>query len=78
MTQLYFHCSNTKKVFVDRRGAVVDDLVAEARDHATRVVRSFTNERSLEDWRDWVLHVSDDQGDELFVVPFSFVLGKPH
>ena len=77
MTQVYFHCSNTKKVFVDRLGAVVDDL-AEARDHAARVVQSLTNERSLEDWRDWVLHVSDDQGDELFVVPFTFVLGKPH
>src|SRR5262249_5321283 len=24
---------------------------------------------SLEDWRDWVLHVSDDQGDELFGAP---------
>ena len=77
MTQVYFHCSNTKKVFVDRRGAVVEDL-AEARDHATRVVQSFTDARSLEDWRDWVLHVSDDQGDELFIVPFTFVLGKPH
>jgi hypothetical protein len=77
MTQIYFHCSNTKKVFVDHRGALVDDL-AEARDHATRVVQSLANERSLEDWRDWVLHVSDDQGDELFVVPFTFVLGKPN
>ena len=69
--------SNTKKVFVDRSGAVVDDL-AEARDRATRVVQTLTSERSLEDWRDWVLHVSDDQGDELFVVPFTFVLGKPN
>ncbi|MBR0713630.1 DUF6894 family protein [Bradyrhizobium liaoningense] len=77
MTQVYFHCSNTNKVFVDRRGTVVEDL-AEARDHATRVVRSLTGERSLEDWRDWVLHVSDDQGDELFVVPFTFVLGEPN
>ena len=77
MTQVYFHCSNTKKVFVDYRGAMVGDL-AEARDHATRVGQSFTNERSLEDWRDWILHVSDDQGDELFVVPFTFVLGRPH
>ncbi|MDH2386341.1 hypothetical protein [Bradyrhizobium sp. CER78] len=77
MTQVFFHCSNTKKVFLDRRGAEVDDL-AEARDFATRVVRSVTNERSLEDWRDWVVHVSDDQGDELFVMPFSLVLGKPH
>jgi hypothetical protein len=42
------------------------------------VVQSLTNERTLEDWRDWVLHVSDDQGDELFIVPFTFVLGKPH
>jgi hypothetical protein len=24
------------------------------------------------------LHVSDDLGDELFVLPFAFVLGKPH
>jgi hypothetical protein len=48
MTQLYFHCSNTTKVFVDRRGAVVEDL-AEARDCAARVVQSFTNERNVED-----------------------------
>ena len=75
MTQVYFHCSNTKKVFVDYCGAVVDDL-AEARDYATRVVESFTGERGRDDWRDWVLHVSDDRGDELFVVPFAFVLGK--
>ena len=75
MTQVYFHCSNTKKVFVDYNGAAVD--ITEARDHATRVVQSFTNERRLEDWRDWVLHVSDDQGDQLFVVPFAFVLGEP-
>jgi hypothetical protein len=77
MTQVYFHCSNAKKVFVEHRGALVDDLV-EARDHATRVVQSFTSERSLEDWHDWVMHVSDDRGDELFVVPFIFVLGEPH
>jgi len=77
MTQVYFHCSNTKKVFVDYCGAVVDDL-AVARDHATRVVESVTSERSLDDWRDWVLHVSDDRGDEPFIVPFTFVLGKAH
>jgi hypothetical protein len=76
ITQVYFHCSNTKKVFVHYRSAMVDDL-AEARDHATRVVQSFKNECSLADWRDWVLHVSDDQGGELFVIPFTFVLGKP-
>jgi hypothetical protein len=77
MTQVYFHCSNTNEVLVDSCSAVVDDL-AEARDHATRVVRSLTMARGLEDWRGWVLHVNDDLGDELFVVPFAFVLGKPH
>ena len=77
MTQVYFHCSNTKKVFVDYCAVMVNDL-AKARDHASRVVQSFKNERSLEDWRDWVLHVSDDQGDELFLVPFTFALRKPN
>ena len=77
MTQVYFHCSNTKKVFVDYRGAVVNDL-ADARDQATLIVRSLTEVSNLEDWRDWVLHVSDDLGDELFVVPFAFVLGQLH
>jgi hypothetical protein len=75
----FFHASrsNAKKVFLDHHGAVVNDL-AEVRVHATPLVRSFTNERSLEDWRHWVLHVSDDQGDGLFVVPLVLVLGKRH
>jgi hypothetical protein len=77
MPQVYFHCSNPKEALIDRYGAVVDDL-AEARDHAACVVRSLTNARSLEDWRGWVLQVNDDLGDELFVVPFAFMLGKPH
>jgi Domain of unknown function (DUF6894) len=75
--QVYFHCSNPKAVLIDRRGAVVHDL-AEARDQAACVVRSFTTARGFEDWRGWVLRVNDDLGDELFVVPFAFVLGKPH
>ena len=77
MAQVYFHCSNARGVLVDRHGAAVDDL-AEARDHAACVVRSLTMTQSAEDWRSWILHVKDDLGDELFVVPFAFVLGKPH
>jgi hypothetical protein len=77
MTQVYFHCSNTKEVLVDRCGAVVDDLV-EARDHAACVVHSLIMARNQEDWRGWVLHVNDDLGEEIFVVPFAFLLGKPH
>ncbi|UWU73518.1 hypothetical protein N2603_25905 [Bradyrhizobium huanghuaihaiense] len=77
MPQVHFHCSDTRKDFVDYCGAVVDDL-AEAGDHATRVVECFICERRFDDWRDRVLHVSDDRGDELFIVPFTFVLGKAH
>ena len=77
MTQVYFHCSNPQGTLLDRRGAIVDDLT-EARDQATSVVKSLTMSNSPEDWRKWVLHVSDNLGEELFIVPFSFVLGKPH
>jgi hypothetical protein len=33
---------------------------------------------SVEDWRSWILHVTDELGDELFYVPFVSVLGKLH
>jgi hypothetical protein len=52
--------------------------LAEARDHAAGVVRSLIMEQSAEDWRDWVVHVSDDFDDEILVVPFAAVLGRPH
>jgi hypothetical protein len=77
MAQLYFHCSNDHKVLIDQIGAAVGDL-AEAREHATSVVRSFIMQLGAEDWRDWVLHVSDDLDDEIFAVPFASLLGKPH
>ncbi len=77
MAQIYFHCSTADGVLIDRSGAVLGDL-AEAHDHATLVVRSLIMAPSLEDWRSWILHVSDDYGDEMFIVPFASVLGKPH
>jgi hypothetical protein len=70
MTHVYFHCSIGNEVLVDRCGAIVDDL-AEAREHAARIVRSLSMARDIEDCRGWVLHVNDDLGDELFVVPFA-------
>ncbi|MGZ5874862.1 MAG: DUF6894 family protein [Bradyrhizobium sp.] len=77
MAQVFFHCSNTQGVWVDRRGAAVLDL-AEARDHAALIVRSLIETPGAEDWRDWVLHVSDGIGEEIFSVPFTSMLGKPH
>ncbi len=77
MADVYFHYSNPQGIMIDRRGAAVSDL-AEACECAERVVRSLILTPSTEDWRAWVLHASDDRGDELFVMPFASVLGKPH
>jgi hypothetical protein len=77
MAQVWFHCSNAIGVSVDRCGSPVADL-AEAREHAAVVVRSLINMATLVDWRGWVLHVSDRNGEEIFNVPFASLLGKPH
>ena len=77
MAQVWFHCSNAIGVSVDRCGSPVADL-AEAREHAVILVRSLIRMPTLVDWRGWVLHVSDRDGQEIFNVPFASLLGKPH
>ena len=77
MVQVYFHCSNTEGPLIDRSGAAVSNLT-EARDHAAQIMRSMIQTPSSEDWRDWVIHVSDDDGEEIFDLPFTAMLGKPH
>jgi hypothetical protein len=77
MTQVFFHCSNDDEILIDRRGTAVIDL-AEARDHATRVMHALISAESGEDWRDWVLHVADDLDEEIFAMPFSSILGRMH
>ncbi|MBR0754487.1 hypothetical protein JQ604_20070 [Bradyrhizobium jicamae] len=77
MTQVFFHCSNARGVLMDRRGTSVAGL-SEACEAAMRMVRSLVATTTLEDWRDWSLHVSDDAGDEIFILPFAFAIGKPH
>jgi hypothetical protein len=77
MARVYFHYSNSEGVCVDRRGTPIGNL-AEVRDHAARVVQSLITTQGPEDWRDWTLHVSDDLNDEIFVLPFSSMLGKLH
>ena len=77
MAQVYFHCSNSREIRIDQFGAAVSDL-AEARDRAACVVQSLIRESSAEDWRDWVVHVSDDFDEEILEVTFASVLGKPH
>jgi hypothetical protein len=77
MTEVYFHCSNAKGALVDRGAAIVCDL-ADMRAYAELVVRSLIKRPGPEDWRGWVLYVSDDLGDEILTLPFSSVLGKLH
>ncbi len=77
MTQVFFHCSNDSEILIDRRGTAVIDLT-EARDHAARVMHCLISAESSEDWRSWVMHISDDLGDELFTMPFTAALGRMH
>ena len=44
MAQVYFHCSSSGGVWIDRSGQAVSDL-AEARDRAACIVRSLIMER---------------------------------
>jgi hypothetical protein len=77
MTGVYFHYSNERGVLIDRSGTSVDDL-NEARERADRAVRSLILTPSAVDWRSWVLHVTDEDGDEVFDMPFAALIGKPH
>jgi len=77
MTHLYFHCSSADRVVIDPCGTDVDDL-SDARARAVGFVRRLVSSKGPDDWRSWTLHVADENGEELFLMPFTYVLGKPH
>jgi hypothetical protein len=77
MAQVYLHCSNSHGRLLDRRVAEVNDLL-EARDYAEAIARSLIASPDLQDWRTCLLRVWDELGEELFVMPFSSMIGKPH
>jgi hypothetical protein len=77
MTHVYFHCASAERVLLDSNGLEVEDLV-EAHQCAAGVIQKLVNSHGLDDWRKWTLHVSDEHGDELFLMPFTYVLGKLH
>jgi hypothetical protein len=77
MTEVYFQYFNSKGALVDRCTAVIADL-SEARAHAELVVRSLIMRPGPEDWRHWVLYVSDDLGEEIMNLPFASILGRLH
>jgi hypothetical protein len=77
MAQAIFRCSNAQGHVIDGRVANVDDLI-DVREYAVRVARSLIAAPTLRDWRTCSLSVSDDLGEEIFILPFSSVIGKPH
>jgi hypothetical protein len=76
VTEVYFHCSDAEHIIVDRRGVAMD--LREARAHAESMVHAFVMSANAEDWRNWSVHVTDDLGEELFALPFAYLLGKLH
>jgi hypothetical protein len=77
MTHVYFHCSSAERVLLDQNGSDVEDLV-EAHERAKQIVHQFVTSQTPDDWRAWTMHVSDENGDDLFLLPFAYVLGRPH
>ena len=77
MTHVYFHCTSAERVLLDPSGIDVEDLV-EAHERAVQAVRQFISSIGPNDWRAWTLHVSDEDGEDIFLMPFSTVLGRPH
>jgi hypothetical protein len=77
MATMYFHCAGTQEVLVDRRGSDMEDM-SDARARAFQIIQAIVISSGPEDWRGWSVHVSDDDGEEVLLVPFSSVLGKPH
>lgn len=77
MTEVYFHYSNADQLLIDSRGATVNNL-SDACAHAHRLVHAMMMKPNTEDWRGWELHVTDELGEEIFVIPFSSAIGKLH
>ncbi len=74
MAQVYFHCSTTAQVLLNHAAAEVADMT-EAREEAARMVHALIATSGSQDWRDWMLHASDDLGEVLFSLPFKSLLG---
>ncbi len=77
MTHLYFHCSTPEGLLFDRHGSEVEDL-EEARERARALILVYIGRPGPEDWRRWALSVSDAEGEELFLIPFAALLGRPN
>ncbi|HEV2565770.1 MAG TPA: hypothetical protein VGU19_11875 [Microvirga sp.] len=78
MFHLYFHCAGPGEILIDRQGAEVLDLI-EARDRALTLARAFVEKAyGMRDFADWHVYVSDDDDDEVLLIPFSDVMPTIH
>jgi hypothetical protein len=77
MAHVYFHCSTPEGILLDRLGSTVQDLT-EACERAECVAQALISAPGPEDWRNWTLRVTDEEGEELLQVPFAGLLGRPH
>ena len=77
MARIYFHCSNSEQVLLNYSDAEFTDLTT-ARQQAETIVRSMTAVDGSENWRDWMVHASDDLGESVLALPFSSILGSVH
>jgi hypothetical protein len=77
MATLYFHCAGRQEVLLDRRGSEMEDIF-DVKARAVQIIQAMITSVGPEDWREWNVHVRTGEGDELLLVPFSTVLGKPH
>ena len=77
MALVYFHCSNIEGAGGKRPCHAAGNLT-QIREQASFAVRALIAVPNMEDWRGWVLHVSDESGEEIFNLPFASLLGKAH
>ena len=78
MAHFYFHCTNADEVLVDRSGTDLPNLI-EAHSRALGIAREIVAVVSgLDDWRDWLVRVSAEDGEEVLLVPFAYALGRGH
>lgn len=76
MRQVSLCCSTSRGTVLDRRVADVNNLL-EARQYATAFAQSLVASAAARDWRKCRVHVRDERGEELFVMPFWSTASKP-
>jgi hypothetical protein len=78
MFYLYFHCAGPGEILVDRDGAEVLDLI-EARERALSLARILVEGAyGTRDFTDWHVYVSDEDDEEMLLIPFSAVMPTIH